>query len=541
MSEDDPLIGTRVADRYRVERKLGEGGMGLVYLAVHEGLRKHVALKVLTSTTRLQRESIARFEREAVAAGNLKHPNIAEATDFGQLPDGGLYLVMEYVEGATLRELLAKHGKVAPDRALAILQQVGAALGAAHARDVVHRDLKPENVIVSDAPSSVKVIDFGIAKLKSATFGAGGTGLTKAGSVFGTAEYMSPEQVMGQPVDARADQYALGVLAFELLTGKPPFKADDAGQLMMMHVGAPVPSTRESTPGLPPAVDEVIAKMLGKLPDERFGSVTEAMEALTGALRAEPSPPPAPLPAAAIPAPTIHKTLVSPRRDAAPASLGRLLLLGAGGALLLIAVLVVVLVMKTSKGTTTTTNASSELAAALAEWNAGRYEPAGAAIGKTVLASPEIAELESVSRPLASPVGDENARRALTKLLDATPLGRSRAMAAALADAAVTDEPQKRDAALGLLQTRQDLLSDEQAARVRLRDAETCEALAAAKDLESEEETAATTRDLERLDLGDCKVMLRVTNLCDACTSAASPRAAPDRGRGKGLGKRKKQ
>lgn len=523
MSEDDPLIGTRVADRYRVERKLGEGGMGLVYLAVHEGLRKQVALKVLTSTSRLQRESIARFEREAIAAGNLKHPNIAEATDFGQLPDGGLYLVMEYVEGATLRQLLEKHGKLAPERALLILEQVGAALAAAHAQDVVHRDLKPENVIVSDAPASVKVIDFGIAKLKSATFGAGGTGLTKAGSVFGTAEYMSPEQVMGQPVDARADQYALGVLAFELLTGKTPFKADDAGQLMMMHVGAPVPSTREQTPDLPPAIDDVIAKMLGKLPDERFASVNEAMQALAFAFRPAPSP-----------------TLVSPRRDVAAAPLGRLVLVGAAGALVVIAILVVVVfLMRTTNGTT---SSSRDLTAALTEWNAGRFEPAGATIAKEMLASPELAESDSVSKPLAAPIGDESARRALVKLLDATSLGRSRAMASALADVAVTDEPKKRDAALGLLRTRQDLLSDEQAARTRLRDAETCEALEAAKALESEEETAATIRDLERLDLGECKAMLRVSKLCEACkTGPVQPNAAPDRGKAKGRGKGKKQ
>src|SRR4029078_2022185 len=126
--------------------------------------------------------------------------------------------------------------------------------------------------------------DFGIAKLRSATFGGGGTGLTSAGTIFGTPAYMSPEQVMGQEVDARADQYALGVLAFELLTGKPPYKADDRGQLMMMHVGAPVTSLRERPPGLPPDVDAVISKILGKLPDERFDSVANAMQALVSAL-----------------------------------------------------------------------------------------------------------------------------------------------------------------------------------------------------------------------------------------------------------------
>lgn len=294
MSEDDQLVGTLVADRYRVGRRLGEGGMGVVYLAAHEALRKQVALKVLAKTGRIDREAIARFEREAIATANLKHPNIAEGMDFGRLPDGSLYFVMEYVEGTTLRKLLAEHRGLVPSRAGAILEQVGAAIAAAHARDVVHRDLKPENVVVTSVhePRSggttdvVKVIDFGIAKLRSATFGGGGTGLTAAGTVFGTPEYMSPEQVMGQAVDARADQYALGVLAFELFTGKPPFKADDVGQLMMMHVGAPVPSLREQTPGLPPELDAVVAKMLGKLPEERFDSVANAMQALMAALSA---------------------------------------------------------------------------------------------------------------------------------------------------------------------------------------------------------------------------------------------------------------
>jgi eukaryotic-like serine/threonine-protein kinase len=300
VSEEDRLVGTLIADRYRVERKLGEGGMGLVYLAVHEKLKKQVALKVLGTVARSQGEAIARFEREAVAAANLKHPNIAEATDFGQLPDGGLYLVMEYVEGTTLRHLLKEHGKLPAERALGILKQVAAALATAHARDVVHRDLKPENVIVTGANDAVKVIDFGIAKVRSATFGALSTGLTTSGSVFGTAEYMSPEQVMGQSVDARADQYALGVLAFELLTGKPPFQTEEVSRLMMMHVGAPVPSTRERTPALPADIDAVTSKMLAKLPDERFTSVTEAMEALTVSLAPPPprplSPPPPPPP-----------------------------------------------------------------------------------------------------------------------------------------------------------------------------------------------------------------------------------------------------
>jgi serine/threonine-protein kinase len=549
--------------------------MGLVYLAVHEALHKQVALKVLGTMSRVDREVTARFEREAIAAANLKHPNIAEATDFGQLPDGGLYLVMEYVEGTTLRRLVAEQGKLAPERALVILQQVGAALAAAHARDVVHRDLKPENVVVTPASSSsgsgagdvVKVIDFGVAKLRSATFGGGGTGLTSAGTVIGTPEYMSPEQVMGQAVDARSDQYALGVLAFELLTGKQPYKTDDIGQLMMMHVGAPVPSTRELTPGLPAAMDSAIMRMLAKLPDERFASVTEALEALAGA----PTQPAGPS-AAAIPAPItsnaqtnsapasareFHQaTLPSPKADVvAPRALARRWQLPAiGVAVLLVGALIVALLLRSPKEAATL---PPELTAAVGDWNDGKFEPAGAAIGKVVLATPSFAELESLSRPLAAPVGDDSARRAVTKLLETTELGRSRAMASALAEVAVGDEPARRDVALNLLRNRQDLLSDEQAARVRLRDASTCEDLDTAKAAESQVGTEATRRDLERLGLSECKTMLLVSRLCDACTGGratprpgavtqgkpvipaapAPPPSPPDHGNGNGHGR----
>jgi serine/threonine protein kinase len=324
VTEADPLVGTLVADRYRVERKLGEGGMGLVYLATHEALRKRVALKVLGAAARSQRDAVARFEREAIAAGNLKHPNIAEATDFGQLPDGSLYLVMEYVEGTTLRELLAQQRRLPPERAVRILSQVAAALEAAHAHEVVHRDLKPENVIVSGPNDVVKVIDFGMAKLRSAAFGAATKQVTAVGTVLGSAEYMAPEQVMAQAVDARADQYALGVLAFELLTGKPPFKTEDVGRVMMMHVGAPVPSTRDSVPTLPPEVDAVTSRMLAKLPDDRYTSVGEAMSALSSAFTAKPAPsipiaaPPIAPPPMAPPPMAFDTTLRSPRRDPVP-------------------------------------------------------------------------------------------------------------------------------------------------------------------------------------------------------------------------------
>jgi serine/threonine-protein kinase len=288
---DDPLIGALLADRYRLLEKIGEGGVGAVYRGVHETLRKPVAVKLLGRAARADREMVTRFEREAVAAANLKHPGIAEASDFGQTPDGLLFLVMEYVQGRSLRELVAEEGRLPPARALHLLRQVGAAVAFAHGREVVHRDLKPANVVVFDRDEErdlVKVIDFGIARMRS-SFGGGPSGLTQVGTVVGTVEYMAPEQAMGQAVDARADQYALGVMAFELLTGEPPYAADDAASLVYMHVGAPIPSATERAPDLPGTVDAVLARMMGKLPDERFASVAEAMTALTDAF-ARPSP-----------------------------------------------------------------------------------------------------------------------------------------------------------------------------------------------------------------------------------------------------------
>ncbi len=312
---NDELIGTLVAGAYRVVRKLGEGGMGMVYQAEHEAQKKTVALKMLLEHGRENPEVVKRFEREALALANLRHRNIAEASDFGRLPTGDLYLVLEYIDGTTLRALVDAAPKgVQHERALRILGQMASAITFAHSLDVVHRDLKPENVILCDRGEErdvVKIIDFGIAKIRTAAFGAPGTVLTKAGAVFGTPDYMSPEQSMGRPVDARSDQYTFGVMAFELLTGRLPYWDEDPYKMLLMHVGAPIPSARERAPHLPAAVSDVLTKLLAKEPNERFSSVAEAYNALAMAFAGAPQaalpvspaiPPPAAAPAGA-PAP----------------------------------------------------------------------------------------------------------------------------------------------------------------------------------------------------------------------------------------------
>jgi serine/threonine protein kinase len=534
--KDDPLLGTLVADRYRITRRIAEGGMGVVYLAEHEALRKQVALKVLSATPgKIDREAITRFEREAIAAANIKHPNIAEAMDFGPLANGGFYLVIEYVPGVTLRQLMTVERPISLARAIAIVEQVGAAIAAAHAHDVIHRDLKPENVIVSDGTDRVKVIDFGIAKLKSATFGGSATGLTAIGTVFGTPEYMSPEQVMGQAVDARADQYTLGVLAFELLAGRPPFQADDVGQVMMMHAGAPVPSLREHAPNVSAELEAVISRMLAKLPEERFESVAMAMQSLAAACSAPSaknrsarhspqSPPSAAAPLVVVPPYVPLKNAVVPRRSnsALVVGLSMVALLAVGG-------IVLYLVTSNEAATTTATRATSsasvpaaassapmspELTSALNDWRSGKIDPAARVIRDAIVASPDLAEVDAVTKPLAAPLADEAAARALENLLAKSALGSSRAMASALADVAVTDDSKPRDAALALLRTRHHLLSKESVARVRLRDVESCEAFDAAKDEAARVATVATRHDLERLGHGDCKSMLRKSHVC---------------------------
>ena len=280
---NDPLIGTIVVERFRLTEKLGAGGMGAVYRGEHIALKKRVAVKFLHREMTSNPEIVERFKREAEIASTLDHPNVAAVIDFGPLPDGTFYLVMEFVEGRSLRQLLETDGKLAPGRALRILRQVGAALARAHREQIVHRDLKPENIIVADREGErdlVKVIDFGIARRQSA-----GPQLTQLGAVFGTPEYMAPEQAMGQSVDAGADQYALGVIAFELLTGRRPFHADDGIDLLRMHVGAPIPRATEFAPELPPAVDSVLERMLAKRAADRFENVSAAIAALEQTLQ----------------------------------------------------------------------------------------------------------------------------------------------------------------------------------------------------------------------------------------------------------------
>ncbi|MGC4068985.1 MAG: serine/threonine-protein kinase [Polyangiaceae bacterium] len=278
---DDPrsLVGQIVADRYEVIELLGVGGMGSVYRARHVHIKKQVALKTLHQAMLRSPEAVARFEREAVAAARISHPNVAVATDFGPLPGGRYYLVLEYIEGRELRSELDAKGALPLARVIHIGRQITSALCAAHQLGIVHRDLKPENVMLVNRGTEidfVKVLDFGIAKV---TVDDETQPLTQFGAVFGTPQYMSPEQGKGQVVDARSDLYTLGVILYEMLTGKLPFEAEDALGFIMQHLGA-TPTPLSAT--VPEPLRQLVHGLLEKEPDLRPATANIVLGALDG-------------------------------------------------------------------------------------------------------------------------------------------------------------------------------------------------------------------------------------------------------------------
>jgi serine/threonine-protein kinase len=287
------LVGKVLSERYRIESVLGEGGMGAVYLAEHVLMHKRLAVKVLHPEMTRMPEIVARFEREAMAAAHIEHPNVAAATDFGKLEDGSFFLVLEYVEGTSLRDLIAK-GPLGAERALHIAYQIGAALARAHSLGIVHRDLKPENVMLVERegdPNFVKVLDFGIAKVPVGGLSRGdasppqsGQVLTQLGMVYGTPEYMAPEQALGQEVDARADLYALGVILFEMLTGVRPFEADSKVTLLGMKVTSDPPTMASKNPDarVQDSVEAIVRRLLDKEAANRYPDAREVLDGIDG-------------------------------------------------------------------------------------------------------------------------------------------------------------------------------------------------------------------------------------------------------------------
>jgi serine/threonine-protein kinase len=295
-------IGTTVGN-YHLQQILGRGGMGTVYSGEHVYIGKRVAVKVLHPRFARYEDAVKRFLREARAASSINHPNIVDVTDFGPMPDGGVFFVMEFLEGTSLEDLIEKKGALPLHRGLNVANQLALALAAAHDKGIIHRDLKPDNIMLirkpgrremvrrvdsgdesstakyvvekEDAYEFVKILDFGIAKVL--TPDEHSPRQTMAGAVFGTPEYMSPEAARGEDVDLRADVYSLGVILFDMLTGRPPFEAQAAAEVLAMQISHPPPSPREVAPHLEitEQAEALILKAMQKKPDDRHQNLDD--------------------------------------------------------------------------------------------------------------------------------------------------------------------------------------------------------------------------------------------------------------------------
>jgi serine/threonine-protein kinase len=286
LSPAHPIERDTIIDgRYRVVKKLGSGGMADVYCAVDEQLGRQVALKLLYRHFAADDQFVERFRREASSAAGLQHPNIVGIYDRGEW-DGTYYIAMEFIEGRTLKDVIRERGPAPPDAAVDIVLQVLRAARFAHKRGIVHRDIKPHNVLIDDE-GRVKVTDFGIAR-------AGASDMTETGLIMGTSQYLSPEQAQGRPVDARSDLYSIGIVLYELLTGRVPFDAESAVAVALKQVSEePVPP-RQLNPEVSPALDAVVLRAMEKDPARRFADADEFIAALqTGQLEPIAALPPA--------------------------------------------------------------------------------------------------------------------------------------------------------------------------------------------------------------------------------------------------------
>jgi serine/threonine-protein kinase len=281
MRAPDPYIGREIeGGKYRILQKIGSGGMGAVYKAMQPKIGRPVAIKILHSKLVGRRDLVSRFSREAKALAHLTHPNTVKVFDDGVLPDGSLYIVMEFLEGRNLNQAVRAQGPMHAGRALPVLIQVCGALEEAHRRGIVHRDLKPENIFLcnqgglEDFP---KVLDFGLAKVTEREMRPGSVVLTQEGMVFGTPEFMSPEQAQGLTIDGRSDIYSLAVILYEVLTGKLPFDAKVPMEYIQLHVTQqPIPlDARCAGLTFPPGLGAALAKAMAKNPAQRYQSAAE--------------------------------------------------------------------------------------------------------------------------------------------------------------------------------------------------------------------------------------------------------------------------
>jgi serine/threonine-protein kinase len=273
------MIGTVLSGRYRLEAKLGSGGMSTVYLARDQTLDRPVAVKVMHREMSEQADQLERFRQEARSVAKLSHPNVVSVIDAGE--DGGHpYIVFEYVEGETLKQRIGRDGALAPQEAIAYAIEIARGLSVAHARNMVHRDIKPQNVLI-DAEGRAKLTDFGISRQLEQD------GMTATGRVLGTTDYVAPEQAMGRKVDPRSDIYSLGVVLYEMLVGQVPFQAESQVGVAMKHVNEELPDVQRRRPELSAAVALVVERAAAKDPNERYQHVGEMIDDLSTALEVE--------------------------------------------------------------------------------------------------------------------------------------------------------------------------------------------------------------------------------------------------------------
>ena len=297
MAPQDPFLGRDILNgSFQILQKIGSGGMGAVYKALQPEMNRMVGVKILHPKLANRQDLVSRFRREARAMSQLTHPNTVRVFLYGELDDGSLYIIMEFLDGKNLNQTVRSEGPFPVERALPILIQASGALDEAHKVGIIHRDLKPENIFlvqsggVHDFP---KVLDFGLAKVGERQMAPGSVILTQEGMVFGTPEFMSPEQAQGKTLTAGSDIYSLAVILYEVLTGKLPFDAKNALDFIQFHVtGRPIP-LNQRLPGrtFPPLLEKVIDRALSKNPEDRFASAADFASAMQLVLRGEESLP----------------------------------------------------------------------------------------------------------------------------------------------------------------------------------------------------------------------------------------------------------
>jgi serine/threonine-protein kinase len=307
--QQDPFIGRDILNgQFQILQKIGSGGMGAVYKALQPAMNRMVGVKILHPKLANRKDLVSRFRREARAMSHLTHPNTVKVFLYGELEDGSLYIIMEFLDGKNLNQVVRAEGPFSLERALPVLIAVCGALDEAHKAGIIHRDLKPENIFLCNQggiKDYAKVLDFGLAKVTEREMRPGSLILTQEGMVFGTPEFMSPEQAQGRTLTPASDIYSLAVILYEVLTGKLPFDAKNAMEYIQLHVTAPPIPLNTRVPGkqFPPLLWTILERAMAKKADDRFQSAADfaaAMQAVLAGQRALPpglGPPPPPAPA----------------------------------------------------------------------------------------------------------------------------------------------------------------------------------------------------------------------------------------------------